>query len=179
MQQHERKCGSKNKWCPHSQARWTSSWKDLVGQGCSQSLYSRCFDDTGTWEYLENRNWGPPQATDDLTITIHKVEKRRAERCLVCGNHQSRARRTCILCRQRRALPSCEPELCWMQFDGKMGACRWCFWGALQSVYQEPAASIIMSWLGWEYGAVKRRRTKPPGDECFRKALGVVTECTV
>ena len=46
----------------------------------------------------------------------------------------------------------------------------------LRNAYQEPVASIIMSRLGWEYGAVKRKRTKLPTDEYFRKALGAVAE---
>ena len=51
------------------------------------------------------------------------------------------------------------------------------FLGLLQDKCGEPAA-IIMSMLGERYGAVKRRRTKPPRDGVFRKALDVMLEDT-
>ena len=168
---YEEACGSKDKKCIFCKARVVRSWEELAAQGhksgeepwAHQCLYSRYHNDARAWRYLKAIEWKPPEANEDLSITIHKCVKKKAVKCLVCGNHQPRARRTCILCKDKRALPSCKPEFCWMQIDDKMGACRMCFLEFLQDKCGEPAA-IIMSMVGERYGAVKRRRTKPPRD---------------
>ena len=174
---------SKDKRCIVSEARVIRSWEELAAQGhksgeepwAHQCLYSRYHSDVRARRYLKTIEWKPPSANKDLSITIHKCARKKAETCLICGNHRSRARQTCVLCKGKLALPSCRPEFCWMQIDDELGACRRCFLELLHSRWGEPA-TIIMSMLGDRYGAIVSKKAKPPRDMFFHKALGVMLE---
>ena len=54
---------------------------------------------------------------------LFKLLNMTAYRCLVCYQHRSRRRMLCRYCHQRRALPSCWPERCWIE---SLQMCRDC-----------------------------------------------------
>ena len=64
--------------------------------------------------------------------------------CLVCRNHRSLKLRLCVLCKRRRALPSCNPERCWVQ--GAM-SCRDCLHHHIEDLFDPLVAARIMQYV--------------------------------
>ena len=79
-------------------------------------------------------------------------------RCLVCRNHKSVRRRLCSLCYERRALPFCWPEACWIP---KLKACRDCAHVLLTGRgLPQPAARIILDYLATPHPASRGSRSR-------------------
>ena len=77
------------------------------------------------------------------------------KRCLICLNHTSMKRRGCILCHQRRALPGCVPEQC---FIWSVGTCRDCFESVFIPDLPNHVSLLILQfldgeWFLWEISA--------------------------
>ena len=64
--------------------------------------------------------------------------------CLLCRNHRSRKLRLCVLCKRRRALPSCNPERCWVQ--GAL-SCRDCLHHHIEDLFDPLVAARIMQYV--------------------------------
>ena len=78
-----------------------------------------------------------PRRNSDHTATISKTKKKQLVWCQVCGQHRSSSPRTCIICKRKRALPSCRPQYCWIQFPGKKAG------GCMQGLLQTPPLRCI------------------------------------
>ena len=77
-------------------------------------------------------------------------------RCLICLNHTSMKRRGCIICHQRRALPGCNPEQC---FVWSVGACRDCFGSVCTPDLPDNVSLVVIQfldgkWFLWEISAI-------------------------
>ena len=65
----------------------------------------------------------PVQPFTGGCVPVQPFTQARRMLCLICRRHRSQRRRLCSLCGQRRALPSCWPEHCWVPY---FRACRPC-----------------------------------------------------
>ena len=139
-------------------------------QAALQSSYLRS---KSNQEFLDRMLYKQPRRNSGHTTTITKAKKKELVLCQVCGQHRSRSPRTCMLCKRQRALPSCRPQCCWIQFAGKkqMGACKDCYMNHLHSKYPGPVASRIKDYLGAEYGAVQVKAKIPKE---LKKALNIM-----
>ena len=73
--------------------------------------------------------------------------------CKVCKRHRGRHRRLCVLCKERRAFPSCRQAArrlnCWLP---QAHSCRDCFERRLSSLIQcAEVARTIMLFVGWSF----------------------------